>query len=110
LDPQQQDAIKQTLDRMWTKFLSQTMERVAILEDAAAAFSADQLSAEQRQAAHAAAHKLAGALGTFGLDRGTELARELEAMYYSENDLTAAHAAQLSSHVAEIRTLIENRK
>ena len=38
----------------------------------------------QREAAHAAAHKLAGTLGTFNLARGTELAREFELLFSAE--------------------------
>src|ERR1700690_714318 len=60
-----QDALKQALDRMWIQFLPLMMERVGILETTAAAVAANHLSTEQREAAHGAAHKLAGALGTF---------------------------------------------
>ena len=38
-----------------------------------------------QEAAKAAAHKLAGVLGTFDLTRGTDLARELEATYSRES-------------------------
>ena len=41
------------------------------------------LTAEQREQASSAAHKLAGVLGTFGLDEGTNLAREAEILYSS---------------------------
>jgi HPt (histidine-containing phosphotransfer) domain-containing protein len=85
-------------------------ERVAILQAAAAAFAADQLSEAQHEAANTAAHKLAGVLGTFGLTRGTVLARELEIMYSQENGPDPAMAAQLKALAAELRTLVESRK
>ncbi len=53
-------------------------ERVAVLEAAATAVAAKKLTAARREKAQAAAHKLAGVLGTFSLTRGTVLARELE--------------------------------
>jgi HPt (histidine-containing phosphotransfer) domain-containing protein len=67
------------------------------------------LSTEQRAAANSAAHKLAGVLGTFGLTRGTVLAREAEMIYSGEPDTDAAAEAQLKMITAQLRTLIENR-
>ena len=110
MDPAQQPALNAALDRMWAQFLPQMEERVAILETAAQAFAANQLSIQQHQAANAAAHKLAGVLGTFGLTRGTELARELEIMYSRENGPDPALGPRLASIAAELRTIVESRK
>jgi HPt (histidine-containing phosphotransfer) domain-containing protein len=85
-------------------------ERVAILESAAAALAANQLSIEQYQAAHAAAHKLAGVLGTFGLTEGTILAREAEAICSAESDLGPAAAARLTQIAPQLRAIVESRK
>ncbi|HVU47708.1 MAG TPA: Hpt domain-containing protein, partial [Terracidiphilus sp.] len=65
------------LDRLWVRFLPEIRERVTIVESAIQTLSSGALSAEQKEAAASAAHKLAGVLGTFSLHRGTELAREL---------------------------------
>ena len=59
-------------------------ERIAVLEKSAQRLAAD-ASPSSSTIASAAAHKLAGVLGTFGLTRGTVLARELEIMYSREN-------------------------
>jgi len=97
------------LDRLWAKFLPEIQQRVALLETAKDALSAGGLSVEQRHAAHAAAHKLAGSLGTFGLQRGTELARQAEV--FLESDETSPSAlSELRACVAELHSLIENRK
>ncbi len=53
-------------------------QRVATVEGAVDALSAGRLDHAMRASAERDAHKLAGSLGTFGLQRGTELARELE--------------------------------
>jgi len=105
-----QPALDEALDRMWTQFRPHMEERVAFLESAAAAFAAGKLSMEQHEAAKAAAHKLAGALGTFGLARGTDLARKVEIMYSRENGPDPALGAHLSSIAAELRALVEGRK
>jgi HPt (histidine-containing phosphotransfer) domain-containing protein len=100
--------MNQALARLWVKFLPQIEERVAVLEAAARALAAGSLSVEQREAAHAAAHKLAGSLGTFGLLRGTELAREAELLLADE--VQQEPAAQLARSVSELRLVLENRK
>jgi HPt (histidine-containing phosphotransfer) domain-containing protein len=105
-----QTALAATLDRMWVQFLPKTRERVAVLETAAADFAANHLSIEQHEAASAAAHKLAGVLGTFGLTRGTVLARELEIIYSRQNGPDPALAERLCSTAAEIRAIIQSRK
>ena len=110
MDPIEQDALNQALDRMWAKFLPQLIERAGVLENAAAEFSAGGLSPADQQAANAAAHKLAGVLGTFGLDRGTDLARELEAIYSREGTLDRSLAARLTAITAELRVIVANRK
>ena len=83
-DPIPRNRPTQTFPRLWTKCGPGTVsrsERVAVLEAAASAVTAKNLTASEREAAHAAAHKLAGSLGMFNLERGTDLARELEAAY-----------------------------
>jgi HPt (histidine-containing phosphotransfer) domain-containing protein len=105
-----QAAISAALDRMWVQFLPQMRERMDILACTAEAFAAGLLSADGQEAAYAAAHKLAGSLGTFGLARGTDLARELEIIYSRQNDPEPELAARLSSITAELRTILESRK
>ena len=105
-----QTALSEVLDRMWTRFLPQMQERVDILDTAAQAFAAGPFSVDRQQEAQSAAHKLAGVLGTFGLTRGTVLARELEIVYSRQNDPDPELAARLASTAAEIRTIIAARK
>ena len=110
MDPVEQAALNQALNSLWTKFLPQLQERVAVLETSAAAFSANQLSLAGQQEANGAAHKLAGVLGTFGLTRGTVLARELEIMYSRKGGPDRSLAARLAETAAELRTIVETRK
>ncbi len=95
--------MNEALDRLWKQFLPQIEERVAALESAGAALAADKLSHDQREAAHAAAHKLAGILGTFGLTKGTILAREAELLYSGETDPEAApQLTEIAKHLKEL--------
>ncbi len=105
-----QNPLAAALDRMWIHYMPLMRERVGILETAAQDFEGGGLSAEQREAAGSAAHKLAGICGTFGLARGTELARELEISYSQPGGPERSKAARLASTAAELRNLIESRK
>jgi HPt (histidine-containing phosphotransfer) domain-containing protein len=105
-----QSALSEALDRMWARFLPQMQERADTLNATAQAFAAGPLSADRQQVAQSAAHKLAGVLGTFGLTRGTVLARELEIIYSQQNDPDSELAARLASIAAEIRTIVAERK
>ncbi len=77
-------AMAEALARLWTKFLPEIEQRVALLEAAAQTLATGALTQQQREAAHAAAHKLAGSLGTFGLHRGTEIARQAEHLLWTK--------------------------
>jgi HPt (histidine-containing phosphotransfer) domain-containing protein len=110
MEPIGQPALNEAIDRLWAQFLPQMRERVAMLEGAAAALKAGTLSISQREAANSAAHKLAGVLGSFGLTRGTILAREAEIVYSGEPETDPDAAGRLGSIAAELRTMVENRK
>ncbi len=96
------------LDRLWARFLPELRERVAVLESAVHSLAAGTLTAEKQEEAHAAAHKLAGVLGTFNLERGTELARELELLFESAPHPSAA--TRLTELTSGLRTLLDHRK
>ena len=92
----------EVLARLWTKFLPEMEQRVALVSEAAQALAAGSLNEEQREAGHAAAHKLAGSLGLFGLARGTEIARRLEHLL----ETVPADAAGIASGADELRALL----
>src|ERR1700685_1321301 len=97
------ETISRALEQMWTRHRPQILERVAVLEAAASAVAAKTLTEAEREAAQAAAHKLAGTLGMFNLARGTDLARELDLAYSSESALAAASGKHLATLAAELR-------
>jgi HPt (histidine-containing phosphotransfer) domain-containing protein len=107
-DPQPQ--IAAALKLLWGKFLPQMQERVAVLEEANRALGGGSISDEQRTAAAAAAHKLAGSLGTFGLTDGTNLAREAEQLYTSDSPLDVTTSARIHSITAQLAHLIQTHR
>ena len=96
------------LNQMWVRFLPDIRQRAEVLAMSAAALASGEMTTAQCEAAHSAAHKLAGTLGTFNLMHGTELAREFELATSQQPD--PALAGRLLSIAAELRTIIDNRK
>jgi HPt (histidine-containing phosphotransfer) domain-containing protein len=97
------------LDQLWARFLPEIRARVDMLDTAAAACEAGTLQVAQHLAAHAAAHKLAGTLGTFNLAQGTELAREFELAFSCEEAPDSVMAERLIAISKEIRRIVESR-
>lgn len=102
-------ALSQAMDGLWVRFLPDIQERVSTLETAAQAVIDGNLTGTLRETAQAAAHKLAGVLGTFGLTRGTVLARELELTFARESLLRCDTDTKLAEITAELRSMVENR-
>jgi HPt (histidine-containing phosphotransfer) domain-containing protein len=97
-----EDKTTALLASLWVKNRPIIEERLATLDGAAAAAAAGALSDEQRGVANSTAHKLAGALGMYGYDEGTRIARELEAMLGEANP----DPARFGALIAELRAAI----
>jgi HPt (histidine-containing phosphotransfer) domain-containing protein len=108
--PLTDEALAQAMDGLWARFLPDIKERVAVLEAAAQAAAEGKLTAKQREAGQSAAHKLAGVLGTFGLTRGTVLARELELTFAPGSSPGRDASAKLAEAARELRSIVESRK
>lgn len=109
MEPTQEQAVAGALDRLWKQFLPEIEQRVTRLEAANEAFAAGKLSDHLRLEANSAAHKLAGTLGTFGLTRGTILAREAE-LLYSGGETDPEALPQLKAITEQLKALIGSRK
>jgi HPt (histidine-containing phosphotransfer) domain-containing protein len=97
-----EDKTAALLAALWVKNRPIIEQRLATLDGAAVAAAAGALSDEQRGVANSTAHKLAGALGMYGYDEGTRIARELEAMLGETNP----DAARFGGLIAELRAAI----
>jgi HPt (histidine-containing phosphotransfer) domain-containing protein len=103
--------LSEAMNQLWQKFLPQMEERVATLHAAAARLtSGTPLTTEEQSNAGAEAHKLAGVLGTFGLQEGTELAREAEGLFEGSLDADPSAAARLTDIAERLRAMVASRR
>jgi HPt (histidine-containing phosphotransfer) domain-containing protein len=101
-----QERMAEAMSALLKRFQPLLEERVAVVESAAAAAAKGTLDAEQRQQGCAAAHKLAGVLGTFGFQEGTDLAREAEAIFGTEQAEDSQEALRLEQIAARLREML----
>ncbi len=73
--------MKQAVAKVWERYQGCICDRILILEAATTALGAGEMSEGLRTSAHQEAHKLAGSLGTFGIAKGSEIAREIEQIF-----------------------------
>jgi HPt (histidine-containing phosphotransfer) domain-containing protein len=89
-----QPAVNPAIAALWQRNRPLLLERLALLDQAAAG----PLTPSLRGEAIAIAHKLSGSLGMFGFHDGTQIARELEAHLESpapDSTILAALTTQL---------------
>ena len=97
--------LRMAMQALWDEARPRVLERIATLEDAVAALLAGGLGDAEREEARAAAHKLAGSLGTFGIEQGTVIARGLESAFEAEP--AHADAPALAEQVLALRRTVE---
>jgi hypothetical protein len=69
---------------LWQRHLPSLCERLDVLDHIAASSAAGSMSDRQREEGIAISHKLAGSLGMYGYQRGTEIASQLEQLLRSD--------------------------
>ena len=106
----EQPSLAEAMNRLWVQYLPQIEERVRALELAAEALESGCLTQEQCAQATAAAHKLAGVLGTFGLPDGTLLAREAEAFYAAGPSTHISPDGRPAELASQLRAMLATRK
>lgn len=103
-------SLAEAMNRLWVKYFPQMRERVVTLQNAAASVAQGTLSEAEQHQACADAHKLAGVLGMFGLQDGTELAREAEAAYGGMVDGNPDLSERLSYIAQQLNMMILSRQ
>ncbi len=81
------EKMREALSELWDKHLPEMRMRFRVLQRAAEAIRSGELTPELRHQALEEAHKLAGALGTFGHREGSEAAQSLERMLGGEEKI-----------------------
>ena len=95
------------VEKMWLQYQDAMIQRMTVLQTAATAFQAGKLTEELQKSASKEAHKLAGVLGMFGRETGTQLAREIEELLTQdiENNLSYSKLPSLVQELDELLAL-----
>lgn len=75
-----QQALELSVAEIWQRTQGMSLKRIAALSQFVPTLKAAQVDQASRQQAIQIAHKLAGSLGTFGYETGSQLARQLESL------------------------------
>ena len=102
----QEQKLQTMLSAVWERSRHTVAERAALLQKAGALLTENRMDEATQQRAVDSAHKLAGVLGTFGLPRGTDLAREAEGLFGQTTPPGKVEIERLQVLLAELATLI----
>ncbi|MBN3888512.1 MAG: response regulator [Nostoc sp. JL31] len=106
VSPQVEEQFQQAMGGLWKQYEGLMVQRLAVLEELAAALSNKTLTQELRKSAEREAHKLAGVLGMFEQDNGTQLAREIEQILGKDGDLSVSEKRQLLTLIEDLGNII----
>ena len=98
---------QRTLAALWERARVSADERVVRLEQLAQTALAAGLDEPGREEAERLAHQLAGSLGTFGMPRGTEMARALEHLLATPPESVASRL-RMAELTAGLRVLLDH--
>lgn len=98
------------LQSLWKQNYGILQERLGLIRSAHEQLSAGHLDEQTRRDAEAAAHKLAGILGTFGLPHGSALASKIEVSLGSAQAAERAGAPQVQSWLEELEAVVASRQ
>ncbi len=107
--PQAQESVEQqysaAVDKMWLQYQDVMVQRMKVLQTAATAVQTGEMSEELQKSAQKEAHKLAGVLGMFGRETGTNFAREIEELLAQPDNLTPKKLPSLVQELDELLAL-----
>ena len=93
---------------VWRQFQGRVNQQIETLEQAATAVKENTIDQHLLALAQREAHTLGGSLGTFGLSKGSKLAREIESLLTSEKSLQIEEIKQLDNLVISLRQEIDD--
>ncbi len=105
---QAQAKVLAVVQQMWGNFKESLESQLALFEQVKAQLSKGSLDSELRQKAQAEAHRLIGSLGSFGLPKGSEVARQIEQLLQAEY-LGHDDAQRLEELVGLLKQAVENK-
>lgn len=104
---QHQPKLNQAIVQIWKRYQTKICDRITILEEFYLSLQQGKPDQNLRRQAQQEAHKLAGSLGTFGLGRGSVLAREIEQLCESPT-LTSEQIPHFKQLVFKLRQEVEH--
>ncbi len=103
----QEQKLQSMISALWDRSRHTVVERAALLRTAGDLLAHNRLDEATQMNAVDSAHKLAGVLGTFGLPRGTDLAREAEVLFGQSRKPGKPEIERLQVLLAELTHLID---
>ena len=103
----QEQKLQSMISALWDRSRHTVVERAALLRTAGELMADHRLDEATQMNAVDSAHKLAGVLGTFGLPRGTDLAREAEVLFGQSTTPGEVEIERLQVLLAELTHLID---
>lgn len=97
----------QAITQIWERYKDKICDRITVLEQVSTAIQQGKLNSQLRQQGQQEAHKLAGSLGTFGLSKGSVLAREIEHLFQHSSSFTAEETLHYHQLVVKLRYEVE---
>ena len=104
------DKLHRAIDDLWHKHLPLMQSRIEMIRKGLDALRADQLGENLRTQAARSAHHLAGSLGTFGLQSGSDAATEIEKMLSRESAIQHNDAVLLDTYLMQVRQAVDGRR
>jgi HPt (histidine-containing phosphotransfer) domain-containing protein len=103
----QEQKLQAMISALWERSRHTVVERAALLRTAGDLLVDNRLDQATQRSAVDSAHKLAGVLGTFGLPRGTDLAREAEELFGQSMPPSKPEVERLLVLLSELTHLID---
>ena len=102
-----EEEFERKMEQMWLKHQAKMCDRLQVLLEAVSAVKQANLSTELHHNAERAAHKLAGVLGMFSRDSGTNIAREIETLLQENAELNTQQQSRFISLVTDLDSLLD---
>lgn len=105
---QAQAALQEVLQQVWGQFKQSWEARMALFEQAIAQLTTGTLDQELQASVKAETHRLIGSLGSLGVPKGSEVARQIEQLLKLE-PLGKYQARQLEELVIRLKQAVEDK-
>jgi diguanylate cyclase (GGDEF)-like protein len=99
--------VAEQMAALWASHRENSLRRLKVIEDAAAALASGSLEGDLRNEARIEAHKLRGSAGTYGFPRASELAGELEDLFAGDDPIPIERVPVVAATLLELRTELE---